>query len=247
MRPDVIKLSDIKNSLSPEKKKIDKMDLWVFLCIRPLSFYFTWFFLKLGFTSNMTTILSTVISIIGSVLLIVDDWTIQIIGAVIINLWIVLDCVDGNIARYKRQSSVFGEFLDGLSGYVFTSVLYTSMGVSVFLFENHHFDLLNDEKWLYVLIGCLTSFFTIFPRLVDHKAHTLFKDFKSENTDRKNYNKFYIIGLNVAGMAGFSNPLLLVAVLTKTLNVYLLVYFVLHTGIALYSLYKTLKSVPKNV
>ncbi|WP_158077249.1 CDP-alcohol phosphatidyltransferase family protein [Caenibacillus caldisaponilyticus] len=239
-----ITIRNIKSSLPSYKKDIDRLDLWVYYFVRPLSYYFTWVFLKLKISPNFATIISAFIGFIGAIIMAVGTFKLQLTGAILINFWIIFDCVDGNIARFNEQTSKFGEFLDGISGYIFTSFLYTGIGLSVFLSGNKSIVLYND--WIYILLGCLTSLFTILPRLIEHKAQNLFTEYSSIATNKNNYNIFYKIGLNVAGMAGLSNPLLLIAVITKSLDLYLIFYFVVHLLIALYSIYKTLMAVPKN-
>jgi len=241
-----VSIKKIKESLPAEKNKIDKLDLWVFYFIRPISYYFTWVFVKAKFTPTMATALSMIVGIIGEIVIIPNGRFFHLFGALVINLWIVLDCVDGNIARFKKQTSIFGEFLDGLSGYLFTGFLYTCLGMSVF-FSDQSISIFESQKWIYILIGCLTSFVTIFPRLIDHKARTLFFEYQSKTTDKNEYNIFKIIGLNIAGMAGLCNPLLFIAAMTNFLNLYLLFYFFVHSLIAIYSISSTIKSVPKNI
>ncbi|WP_077329062.1 CDP-alcohol phosphatidyltransferase family protein [Virgibacillus siamensis] len=240
-----ITINSIRDSLPSKKNKIDKMDIWVYFIIRPLSYYVTWLFLKLRINPNMATVISIFVGVIGSILLISDYQYLRIAAAFIINFWIVLDCVDGNLARFLNKTSKFGEFLDGFSGYVFSTIMYVSIGMSVYFSENV-VTIFYEMKWIYILLGCLTSIAIIFPRLIAHKAHTMFDNFKSKTTNKESYSLFYLIGLNVAGVAGFINPLLFVAILTQTLNVFLILYFIIHSLIALYSIYGTFVEIPKD-
>lgn len=236
-------LTDIINSRDEHKKYIDKIDLWVFIVVRPLANLLTWFFLRFKMSANFATLLSTIIGFIGAGILVfgTTDWTL-LIGLIIMNLWIVFDCIDGNIARTTKKSSPLGTYFDGLSGYSYVALLYTSLGVAVF--KNYGLELNGTNYgWLYMLLGALASMMCILPRLFEHKALSSFKEYKSEITDKDNYSLFYIIGLNIGGMAGLSNPLMIVAFFMHALNVYLVLYFIIQTFIGLFSIRKTLKNV----
>lgn len=85
-------------------------------------------FLPLSITPNQITIISGFFGIAGAVLLLLKSHVMLVLAAVCIQLFAILDLVDGNIARAKNMQSSFGEWLD------------------VF------FDKLND----FLLIACLT-------------------------------------------------------------------------------------------
>lgn len=236
-------LKDVIDSRDAHKKYIDKIDLWVFIVVRPLANLMTWFFLRLKMSANFATLISTVVGFVGAITLIFGSTNkMLLLGIIIMNLWIVFDCIDGNIARTTKKSSPLGTYFDGLSGYCYVALLYTALGVGVF--KNYSLVIDSSEyNWLYILLGALTSMMCILPRLFEHKALSSFRNYKSEITDKDNYSLFYIIGLNVGGMAGLSNPLMIVAFFCHVLNWYLIVYFVIQTFIGLYSIRKTLRNV----
>jgi phosphatidylglycerophosphate synthase len=66
----------------------------------------------LNFTPNQVTILSGGFGIIGSFLLISDNYLALFSAAILIQLFSILDLVDGNIARIKNLQSKFGMWLD---------------------------------------------------------------------------------------------------------------------------------------
>ena len=89
--------NDIIESLP--KKKNSKSSWWVKLWVRKTSFLFTYLFINLGWSSNAVSYLSVFVSLLACVLFSLGmNWT-TIIAIVLINFWLVLDCVDGNIAR----------------------------------------------------------------------------------------------------------------------------------------------------
>lgn len=66
----------------------------------------------LNFTPNQVTILSGIFGIFGSFLLISDSYLSLFFAAILIQLFSILDLVDGNIARIKNLQSKFGMWLD---------------------------------------------------------------------------------------------------------------------------------------
>lgn len=238
-------LADIINSRSSKKKYIDKIDIWVFTVVRPLSNLLTWLFLKLRLSANQATFISTIVGLLGAVIVIFSESSIStIIGLIVLNFWIVFDCIDGNIARTTHTSSKLGMYLDGISGYCYVSLLYIALGVNVY--KNYKLIISGEDySWLYILIGALASMACIFPRLVEHKAATSFLKFNSSITDKTSYNWFYILGLNIAGMAGLSNPLMIIFFVIHKLNIYLVLYFVIQLAIEVLSIFKTIRRVYK--
>ena len=235
-------LKQIVNSRTPHKKYIDKLDIWVYLVVRPVSNLLTWFFLKLKLSANIATAISTLIGFIGTFLVIIPGNKFSFLGFILINFWIVFDCIDGNIARTTSTSSSVGEFLDGISGYTFLAFLYIGIGTNVY--NNYSLQINNvDITWVYLVLGAISSMLCILPRLIDNKAKVMFKDYHSSVSNKDNYSIVYIVGLNIAGVAGLSNPLLLVSFLTGTLNIYLVFYFLIKSGIGTLSIIKTVRGV----
>ena len=127
-----MKLTGIKKSYHSTKQLSDRNDLWLYYVIRKISFYITWIFLKSGFSANQTTYIAIIVGLTGCGFMTYTDYKIKIIGTLLINFWIVLDCVDGNIARYKKESSEYGEFIDSLGGYLMNALLFLSVGIGAF-------------------------------------------------------------------------------------------------------------------
>ncbi len=76
---------------------------------RRLSIYVTWFFAHLGLGANQATLLSLVFALIGIASLALGHFALGILS---INVWYVLDHVDGELARLRKSSSLGGTFFD---------------------------------------------------------------------------------------------------------------------------------------
>jgi hypothetical protein len=80
--------------------------------VRPLSIYFTWIFVRTPISANQVTILQEILGVIGIILLATKSLAWALIGMLLIQLGYILDCTDGEVARWKGQSSINGVFLD---------------------------------------------------------------------------------------------------------------------------------------
>lgn len=69
-------------------------------------------FIKLNFSANFITILSGLIGILGSSLVLLENSFYNVLAFIFLNVFVILDLVDGDIARYTNTSSLFGRWLD---------------------------------------------------------------------------------------------------------------------------------------
>lgn len=76
------------------------------------SIYLTRLLLPLGITPNQVTLLGFVIGLLGCVFIFQFAWYYKLIGIGLLYLNILLDKVDGEIARYKKIYSLKGIYLD---------------------------------------------------------------------------------------------------------------------------------------
>ena len=79
---------------------------------RKLSGVFTQLFLKLGFSPNAITLVSMVLGLIAAGFFAIGSYQFGIIGALLFQLSVVIDCCDGEVARLTFAESKFGQELD---------------------------------------------------------------------------------------------------------------------------------------
>jgi hypothetical protein len=79
---------------------------------RPLSRLLTPWALRLGLTPNQVTAASVVIGLAAAALFAVGGPVALVAGALLLQLSLVVDCVDGDVARYTRRFSPLGAWLD---------------------------------------------------------------------------------------------------------------------------------------
>lgn len=80
---------------------------------RRISIYITKPFLKLGFSANQATLIDFLIGLAAAAFLTSANPRDWLTGIALFYLFFVFDCVDGEIARYRKTSSPVGSFLDG--------------------------------------------------------------------------------------------------------------------------------------
>ncbi|WP_165964031.1 CDP-alcohol phosphatidyltransferase family protein [Actinomadura sp. KC216] len=100
------------------------------LYMRDLSPYVAWVSLRLGFSPNQLTYLMMLSGVAAGVVVslpVSPLWT-ALAGAVLIQVYLLLDCVDGEVARYLRQTSVAGVFLDRIGHYLSEVSLLIGLG-----------------------------------------------------------------------------------------------------------------------
>lgn len=92
-----ITIEKIKHKTA-KKKKVD----WYQTKLRNISPYFTWMFLKADISANWVTIMSVLFVALGAVLFLFENPAYWMLAWLIMQLYPILDCVDGEIARFKR-------------------------------------------------------------------------------------------------------------------------------------------------
>jgi phosphatidylglycerophosphate synthase len=110
----LVRIVDIKEKCYPKNKKdIDRVvNLWIYFVIRPASFYATYFAVNARISANQATLIGFMAGIVSLYMAYIGNF---FFAAVFLNMFAVLDCVDGNIARLGKPTKR-GEYFDAVSG-----------------------------------------------------------------------------------------------------------------------------------
>ena len=92
--------------------------------LRKISIYFTWLFLLTPITANQITVLRLVFGLASAALFSIGNAWFFLIGTISLQFSEVLDCCDGEVARYRRQTSATGGYLDPVLGTVVIPFLF---------------------------------------------------------------------------------------------------------------------------
>lgn len=225
----------------PEKAKTDKLIPWLYYVIRPLSILFTKPILKTSITPVQVTFTSMVATLVGFGLMgFGHNVPMRIYGWVGFFVWAVLDCVDGNVARCKGLASERGALWDATGGYMALSLIFFAVGIAAYD-DTNAVEFL--DKYLYIVLGGLTSLMSLFPRLVMQKKKTGDSGAESVKAvgDKAAFSLPKIIALNLESAIGLMQVVVLFCIIFHFLNIFIVCYFVLNFFIMVYSLYTLLK------
>ena len=121
---------DIIESYTDYKRLSDKNSHFILYHIyRPLSFPVTWLFLKLKFSANSITLITILISVALPFLLISETVKLKFVAGVLMFFYLLLDCVDGNVARVTNTTKKVGLFFDAFSGLLFWGLVFPFVGI----------------------------------------------------------------------------------------------------------------------
>lgn len=98
--------------------------------VRRLSKHLTGVAVRLGATPNGVTLLSLVIGLGAAALLTSPGLPARVLGAVLLQVSLVVDCVDGELARYTRRFTPLGAWLDGVGDRVKEYAVLAALAVA---------------------------------------------------------------------------------------------------------------------
>lgn len=222
----MITLKEIhKRSMTDEKKSSAKNDIFAYYIGRPISYLFTWPFLYTKISPNAITVLSMIFVIFGFVFTSFNRGPIfLLIGWIMFFLWNLFDGVDGNIARYRKEFSVNGAVFDATGGYLAMYFTFFSYGIAAFNFGGYITNTFSIPSYIYIILGSISGFSLIFPRLVMHKKKSTVKnESKSveEMQNKANYGFIRIVILNITSISGFVQLFMLVICILSFFSIYL--------------------------
>ena len=83
-------------------------------------------------TPNLITLFSFIIAIIAALLIIAGGTVSFVIAAVLIHWSHVLDCMDGQMARYRNTTSLPGSYYDKLTDQIQVTIWFGSVGYAAY-------------------------------------------------------------------------------------------------------------------
>lgn len=103
-----------KEIIERSKRHNHDENAWVHPFSTRISSWFTWIFVNLGSSANQVTLLCAFTGVASALILLIDAFPFVIISFILFRLHILLDVVDGEVARYRNQISRFGSYWDQL-------------------------------------------------------------------------------------------------------------------------------------
>ena len=122
--------------------------------------------LKLNIKPNYITLLTIIISFFLIFLFQSDFILYKYIACLLMFIFLILDCVDGNIARTTKKSNKLGEFLDLFSGLLFWSVIFPSISIGL----NNNEIIFIQYKFILIHIGYTIPILFLFSRFISQQT-----------------------------------------------------------------------------
>ncbi len=156
--------------------------------LRPIAFIFVKLFYPTSITPNQVSLMTTITGIISAYFFSRGDVISFVIAGSLYFLAMVLDCVDGMIARLKNNGTAVGRIIDGVSDYIVGISVYIGMGIG-FGKGLINLKFLPFNYWWFIVIAAISHI--IHAMLVDYyrsefMAHGLGKQ-KSTWEEKKKF------------------------------------------------------------
>jgi phosphatidylglycerophosphate synthase len=135
----------IKSLKLPEVEEI--VDLFIY---RPLGLIVVKLVYRTSITPNQLTWMAMLMGLLGSIAFSYGTRSGYLFGAILLILYDVFDCSDGQLARMKKNGTLTGRIVDGVSDYVVATFTYLGIG---FGFAGH-----SDDPLFYWFLTVLAGF-----------------------------------------------------------------------------------------
>ena len=235
-----ITIDNIRSTFPEEKRTVERNNLFGHFVLRRISYYLTWLFIRLGISANEVTGISILIGCFGCILLAFGSYSGMIVGALILNIWALLEFVDGNVARATNSSSNYGAFIDALNASTMGILLFVSAGIAAFSYPDPHlnsfiryFLAISIDKGVFLFFGCWASLFYIFPRFIGDAFVKAFSQEQRAFVDELKRDISMSIAskirFNIYNITGLIMPILLIAVIFNFLGFFVLFFALINT------------------
>jgi phosphatidylglycerophosphate synthase len=133
-RPSLAELREVAQPGSLLERRSDEH--WAGrLYMRWLSLRVTRLLVSTRATPNALTLLMGAVGLVAAAVLAVPTLWAALLAALAIQLYLLLDCVDGELARWRRTTSAAGVYLDRLGHYVVETALVIGLGARASAFD----------------------------------------------------------------------------------------------------------------
>lgn len=127
-----------------------------------LSIYITKILLYTPITANQLNFIMFVMALVGIFLLSTANYFYVILGILILHFEAFLDAVDGEIARYRKQQSPLGAFIDSLMHGPIESLAFLALTINVYK---------TNPSLLIIILGFLAAIFIVLAGVITKIKH----------------------------------------------------------------------------
>jgi len=207
---------------------------YVFHALRYLSYWMSIPFVYLPFSPNQITLIANIFQSISIFFIIYLDGYMKLIGVLLYFVGDILDFVDGNIARYRKQTSKKGVFYDQIGHVILGPLFFLAITLSAYN---------NTNEIIYMYMSIIVAMFvplmsyqiSVSPTYfnidsIKSSADTLIESSQNRNLmyfAKKSLSYFYHFKMEILILAILFNQLELLAYIST-------IYFVVRFFIQLY-------------
>ena len=127
LRKTVPPISELRQICQSCKFARDKR--WWRILWRKISIYITWVLLHTRITANQISAITILLAILSTIMLAFTSPLIALCGPLIYVIYVLLDKVDGEIARYSKRFSIVGVYLDELGHNLSEAGMFVGLGL----------------------------------------------------------------------------------------------------------------------
>ena len=171
------------------KTKTKEDEWWSSFVTSPLAILINYFVVDFKWlTPNLITLFSFIVAIIATGFIVIGGTTNFIIAAILIHFSHVLDCMDGQMARYRGTSSRSGSYFDKLTDEIQVTIWFGAVAYAAYLQTQTVIPIFLAFAGVsfYLLRGYI-KYVTIYTEMSDDKEYLIKKH--QENLDKEKDKK----------------------------------------------------------
>ena len=223
-------ISELRRICQPEYEQVRYNPYYRYYrrFFRLFSIYLTRLLLKINTPANLISIFGILFGIIGSIYFYLSNF---LVGSIILQLWLLMDTLDGEVARYyyskhkQKNYLIKGELLDLNSHHLIHSLIFIGFSLGLY-------NLTKNINMIY--LGIIALFSLLLNELIDlNKFKVLFYQNLRSDTNKIKKNKRLIKKLMFIYTFPSIVNIILIAALFNKVNVILYFYGITFPIIAL--------------
>ncbi len=153
---------------------------------RKISIYITWLFIHFKMSGNIASIVMLITGLIATSFFTLGTYFGYLMGVLLLQLWFILDHVDGELARYWKKTSAKGIFIDKLNHHIVHPFIFLSLGIGLYRqFSNP----------LMLILGAFTAYFLLLQDLINIDKRDSLIGYKLSKNKVNKYKKSNIFGV----------------------------------------------------
>ena len=148
----------------PEVRTRANAEHWVaHLYLRDLSPYVTWVLLKTPISANGVTALMILTGWATAAALLIPGIWGPVLALVLGQLQMLIDCCDGEVARWRKTKSPAGHFLDAVGHYTTEALIPLALGLRAAGFADNS----RPINWMWVALGAFLAIVIILNKVLN--------------------------------------------------------------------------------